>query len=72
MLLQPGELSPDDAGSNVVSTNTFGANSLKFEDEQLEKIVSAAINNVKQAKISSNGNQEKFIALDIGPTGKLL
>lgn len=61
-----------DAGSNVVSTNTFGANSLKFEDEQLEKIISAAINNVKQAKISSNGNQEKFVALDIGPTGKLL
>ena len=61
-----------DAGSNVVSTNTFGANSLKFSDTELEEIISAAIKNVEMAKSSSVGNQEKFIALDIGPTGKLL
>ena len=61
-----------DAGSNVVSTNTFGANSLKFSDTELEEIISAAIKNVETAKSSSVGNQEKFIALDIGPTGKLL
>ena len=61
-----------DAGSNVVSTNTFGANSLKFSDTELEEIISAAIKNVEMAKASSVGNQEKFIALDIGPTGKLL
>ena len=61
-----------DTGSNVVSTNTFGANSLKFSDTELEEIVSAAIKNVEAAKVSSVGNQEKFIALDIGPTGKLL
>ena len=61
-----------DAGSNVVSTNTFGANSLKFNDNELEEIIRTAINNVQKAKETSTGTQEKFIALDIGPTGKLL
>ena len=32
-----------DAGSNVVNTNTFGASVLKFSDEELEKIIIAAI-----------------------------
>ncbi|MBR4173555.1 MAG: homocysteine S-methyltransferase family protein [Clostridia bacterium] len=61
-----------DAGSNIVCTNTFGANSLKFEGEELEKIVSAAIKNAKNAAKSSKGTQEKFVALDIGPSGRLL
>ena len=61
-----------DAGSNVVSANTFGANILKFEREELEKIISSAINNVRRAMEESSGEQEKFVALDIGPTGKLL
>ena len=53
-----------DAGSNVVSTNTFGANSLKFNDNELEEIIRTAINNVQKAKETSTGTQEKFIALD--------
>ena len=61
-----------DSGSNVVCTNTFGANSLKFNDEELEQIIKAAICNAKKAKELSACKQEKFIALDIGPTGKLL
>lgn len=61
-----------DAGSHVVNTNTFGANCLKFSEEELEQIVCAAVENAKRAKASSSGTQEKFIALDIGPTGKLL
>lgn len=61
-----------DAGSNVVSTNTFGANSLKFSDEELEEIIRFAVSNAKNAKEQSNGNQEKWIALDIGPTGRML
>ena len=32
-----------DAGSNVVSANTFGANSLKFESEELENIIRSAL-----------------------------
>ena len=61
-----------DAGSNVVNTNTFGANPLKFSEEELEAIVSAAVANARRAAAESTGKQEKFVALDIGPTGKLL
>ena len=61
-----------DAGSNVVATNTFGANALKFSEEELEEIVAAAIANVREAAKRSLGAQEKFVALDIGPLGKLL
>lgn len=61
-----------DAGSNIICTNTFGANSLKFEEDELETIIKAAVENAKKAKQASSGTQEKFIALDIGPIGKLL
>ena len=61
-----------EAGSNVVCANTFGANSLKFSDEELEKIICAAIENARVARETSNGSHEKFIALDVGPCGKLL
>ncbi len=60
------------AGSNVVSTNTFGANSLKFSDCELEEIIKSAVNNAKIAMCQTSSEKEKFIALDIGPTGKLL
>ncbi|MBR5129576.1 MAG: homocysteine S-methyltransferase family protein, partial [Firmicutes bacterium] len=61
-----------DAGSNVVNTNTFGANSLKFELPLLEEIIEAACNNAKKARELSTSSSEKFVALDIGPCGKLL
>ena len=61
-----------DAGSNVVSTNTFGANSIKFSDEELEKIIKAAVENARAAKESCKNPENKWIALDIGPLGKLL
>lgn len=61
-----------DAGSNVVSTNTFGANILKFSESELEEIVMTAIFNAKIAKEQSVSEKQRFVALDIGPTGKLL
>lgn len=61
-----------DAGSNIICTNTFGANSLKFDAEELESVIKAAIENAKKARELSKSSQEKFIALDIGPLGKLL
>ncbi len=60
-----------DAGSHLVCTNTFGANALKFEEEELEKIIFAAVENAKKARKRSVGTQPKFIALDIGPTGRM-
>lgn len=61
-----------DAGSNVVCTNTFGANMLKFSENELETIIKSALENAKTAREQSTSPQEKFIALDIGPLGKLL
>lgn len=60
------------AGSDVVSTNTFGANCLKFSDTELEKIIKSAVSNAKNAREQCKDKETKWIALDIGPTGKLL
>lgn len=59
------------AGSNIITTNTFGANSLKFQN--LEEIISAAVANAKKAIELFDGNKEEcFVAFDIGPLGKML
>ena len=55
-----------EAGSDVVTTNTFGANHFKFKAEDG---YSAAVGNAKRAiKACGHG----YAALDMGPTGKLL
>ena len=61
-----------DSGSNVVGTNTFGANRLHFDDTELEEIIKAAVENAKKARELSVSDAPKYIALDIGPTGRLL
>ncbi len=57
------------AGSDIISTNTFGANPLKFDC--LEEIIAAAFANAKKA-VELCGKEKAFIAFDMGPTGKLL
>lgn len=61
-----------DAGSNLVCANTFGANLLKYKKPQLEQTIAAALHNANVARKQSVGAQEKYVALDIGPLGKLL
>ena len=61
-----------DSGSNIVNTNTFGANTLHFSEDELEEIIRAAVANVRRAVELSAADSEKFVALDIGPTGRLL
>lgn len=51
-----------EAGAEFISTNTFGANSLKYDN--VDELVKAGIELVKKTG--------KKVALDIGPTGKLL
>lgn len=60
-----------DAGANIIKTNTFGANRLKFagSDIKTEDVVSAAVTIAKEA---CAGREKAFVALDLGPTGKLL
>ena len=61
-----------DAGSNMICANTFGANLLKFSKEELERIIPAAIANAKWACANTKTEVPHFVALDIGPTGRLL
>ena len=64
-----------EAGSDIVLSNTFGANAIKFHDSeyQLKDIVTAGIQNVKKAaKAGVHDGREVYTALDVGPTGKLL
>ena len=83
--LQPGELPENwniekkdviqsihrsyyEAGSNILLTNTFGANAVKYHDQaySLKEIVDAAVENVRSVA------KDVVVALDVGPTGKLL
>lgn len=59
-----------EAGCDIVTTNTFGANALKFP-ENLREIVQAGVQNAKTAREQAH-RPDAFIALDLGPTGKLL
>lgn len=59
------------SGADIIITNTFGANRFKAElaGVPLEKIITSAIDNAKNA-IGNVSN--KFVALDIGPSGKVM
>ena len=59
------------AGSNIINANTFGANILKYPD-QLEEIIGSAIRLAQKARRDCGREEDAYIALDIGPTGKLL
>lgn len=71
------------AGANILTTNTFGINRLKYPKEgqwELEELVRSAVNNAARARTEYEEEcrekgrtvQPSFIALDLGPTGKLL
>jgi len=51
-----------EAGADIISTNTFGANPIKYEN--YAEMIKAGVALAKKAG--------KTVALDIGPTGKLL
>ena len=55
------------AGSDIISTNTFGINKLKYDN--FEELIIAGIDCAKKAVGDS---KDKFIAFDLGPSGKLL
>ncbi len=57
------------AGADIILANTFGANRFKFQDN-LEDIIKAGVINAKKA-IEMTG-KKAYVALDMGPTGKLL
>ncbi len=71
------------AGCDIFNTNTFGANALKFPGPgkssggenhghgELREIVEAAVRLAKEARRRTD-REDAYIALDIGPTGRLL
>lgn len=64
-----------EAGSDIVLANTFGANACKFHHDRYlpEDAVKAALDAARTAqKRAKQKGRETYVALDIGPTGKLL
>ncbi len=56
-----------DVGANIITTNTFGVNSLKHSN--YDEIIRAAISCAKRAV---KGYKDRFVAFDIGPLGRFL
>ncbi len=64
-------LSYIEAGSDIITSNTFGANRFKLESQySVEEVVKSALDNAKTA-VKKSG-KDCFVALDVGPTGRLL
>lgn len=61
------------AGADILTTNTFGANGLKYKEDSeypLNLLIEKAVENAREAiKLEGKG---AYVALDLGPTGKLL
>lgn len=56
-----------EAGSHIITANTFGANALKLKGSSysVDEIIGSAISNARKANAP-------FVALDIGPLGQLV
>lgn len=56
------------AGSDIITTNTFNANGIKFKNNKysLEEVITSAVILAKRQA------GDKLVALDIGPTGQLI
>lgn len=63
-----------EAGSDVLTTNTFGANELKLDKlgYTVEEIVDNAVCIAKKAIDKVDKSKPRYIALDIGPIGEML
>lgn len=62
-----------EAGADIITTNTFGVDRLKYNENTeytMDQVLTAAVHLVKEA-IAKSGRRA-YTALDIGPTGKLL
>lgn len=57
-----------ESGADIILTNTFGANFFKFQERTTEYIKQA----VKIARKAADKKKGSYVALDIGPTGKLM
>ena len=62
-----------EAGANIITANTFGANVLKFGDE-LEDIIAAGLANVRTAisRLAPEKQAGRYAAFDVGSLGRML
>lgn len=61
-----------EAGCDYVQTNTFGATKVKYHgDAPLEEVVTAGVELARKAA-DAFLDKPRFVALDVGPTGRLL
>ena len=60
-----------EAGSHIVNANTFGTTRFHFPG-QVEEITTAAITICRKARELAGREDDAYVAVDIGPTGKLL
>lgn len=61
-----------DAGADIISANTFGANRLKLDGtgHSVEEIITEGVNIAKKA--TQQADRDVYVALDMSTTGKLL
>ncbi|MDO4847624.1 MAG: homocysteine S-methyltransferase family protein [Clostridiaceae bacterium] len=61
-----------EAGADIITTNTFGANSLKLDGSgySVDAVVKKACSLARKA--ADDADKKVYVALDMGPTGKLL
>lgn len=61
------------AGCDIIKTNTFGANSYKLSGSGYtpRDVITAAFECAKKAVAKYQDTKKRYIALDIGPSGKL-
>jgi 5-methyltetrahydrofolate--homocysteine methyltransferase len=61
-----------EAGADIITTNTFGANSLKLDGSgySVDGVVKKACSLARKA--ADEADKKVYVALDMGPTGKLL
>ena len=62
------------AGADVIYANTFGANAAKYHgDAPLADVIAAGVRLAREAATAASiPEKPRFVALDIGPTGRLL
>ena len=60
-----------EAGSRLLCTNTFGVNGLRYDENEIEALVGAGVACARRA-IAESGVEDAWVALDIGPIGRLL
>ena len=65
-----------DAGCDIITSNTFGANEIKINEKKfettIEEIVSAAVKCAKDALSSSSSDRDVKVALNIGALGQII